>query len=247
MNLKVIGSGSSGNSYLLVADNGDILMIECGINAALIKQALDFNVNKVVGCLLTHEDGDHSKSVQQVMSWGIDLYATAGTWTRLNAGYSSRAKVIKAGFQFKLGPFTVVPFDVKHDVVEPVGFLIHHPECGKMVFITDTTYVPQTFRGLNNIIVEANFCEEIINEKMGWKSEKRFLRDRIIQSHFSLQNCKDFLKANDLSQVHNIVLIHLSNTNSDAKRFQREVSDLTGKTVTVASSGLTIPFNVTPY
>jgi len=55
------------------------------------------------------------------------------------------------------------------------------------------------------------------------------------------------LSANDLSQVNNIVLIHLSDSNSDEIQFQNEVSELTGKNVTVASNGMTINFNKTPF
>ncbi len=60
------------------------------------------------------------------------------------------------------------------------------------------------------------------------------LKNRIIQSHFSLENVKKFLQANDLSQVREIWLIHLSDDNSDADRFKREIQELTGKPVYVA-------------
>jgi uncharacterized surface protein with fasciclin (FAS1) repeats len=63
----------------------------------------------------------------------------------------------------------------------------------------------------------------------------------------SLDTCKRTLKANDLSQVNNIVLIHLSDGNSDAARFKREVQEVTGKTVWIADAGMEIPFNRTPF
>jgi hypothetical protein len=46
--------------------------------------------------------------------------------------------------------------------------------------------------------------------------------------------------------VNNIVIIHLSNTNSDADRFKKEISDLTGKTITIADAGMTIQFDKFP-
>lgn len=245
MNLKVISSGSIGNCYVLESAS-ETLLIECGIPFSEIKKGIDFDFNKLKGAIVSHSHNDHSKSMPELVRYGVKVYASEATHKEVGTIISHNATIIEPLQKFTVGSFTILPFEVKHDV-PTFGFLLYHIECGKVCFATDTYFIPQTFRGLNNIIVEANFCEEIINEKMGWKSEKRFLRDRIIQSHFSLQNCKDFLKANDLSQVHNIVLIHLSDTNSDAKRFQREVSDLTGKTVTVAKGGLTIPFNIHPY
>ncbi len=65
--------------------------------------------------------------------------------------------------------------------------------------------------------------------------------------HFSLENCKDMLKANDLRQVNNIVLIHLSDSNSDEKQFHKEVLELTNKNVHVASNGMVIDFKKTPF
>jgi hypothetical protein len=47
--------------------------------------------------------------------------------------------------------------------------------------------------------------------------------------------------------VNNIVLIHLSDSNSDARRFKNEISELTGKNVSIAESGITIDIGITPY
>ena len=54
------------------------------------------------------------------------------------------------------------------------------------------------------------------------------------------------LSANDLSKVNNIVLIHLSDSNSNEKQFVKEVYELTGKNVCAAYNGMEIPFNKTP-
>jgi hypothetical protein len=100
---------------------------------------------------------------------------------------------------------------------------------------------------LNNIIIEANYSKEIIDQKFGSESNKEFLRNRVLKSHFSLANCKDMLSANNLSQVNNIVLIHLSDSNSNEKQFVKEVYELTGKNVTAAINGMQINFNKTPF
>ena len=126
-------------------------------------------------------------------------------------------------------------------------FLIEHPDCGKVLFLTDTYYCKYTFPRLNNIIIEANYSKEIIDKKFGPDSDKEFLRNRILQSHFSLANCKDMLKANDLRQVNNIVLIHLSDSNSDEKQFVKEITQLTYKNVCAAVNGMEIDFKKTPF
>ncbi len=60
------------------------------------------------------------------------------------------------------------------------------------------------------------------------------LKNRLLKSHFSLENVKEFLKANDLGKVQEIWLLHMSNGNSDSERFKREVQELTGRMVFVA-------------
>jgi phosphoribosyl 1,2-cyclic phosphodiesterase len=246
MKLKVISTGSIGNAYILENEN-EALLIECGVNIMDIKKALNFDFSKVVGCLVSHEHQDHAKSFDEVMGLGITTYTGAKTTQFLNPDNFHRSLTIASKEIIKIGSFKVMAFDVKHDAVEPLGFLIEHPECGKVLFLTDTNYCEYTFKGLNNIIIEANFSKEIIDRKFGSDSGKEFLRNRILKSHFSLENCKDMLAANDLSKVNNIVLIHLSDSNSNAKQFQQEVSNLTGKNVTVAVKGLEIKFNKTPF
>ncbi|WP_417444607.1 hypothetical protein [Joostella sp.] len=153
---------------------------------------------------------------------------------------------IQSGTSFSAGSFKIMPFDVKHDV-PTVGFFINHPECGNTLFLTDTFYCPYTFKGLNNIIVESNFSREIIDRKVKAGASPEFLRNRILKSHLSLEYCKELLQANDLSKVNNICLIHLSDSNSNEKQFQKEVAELTGKNVSVANNGMEIEFNKEPF
>jgi len=56
MVLSVINSNSKGNGYILENDN-EALLIECGCRLLDVKKALDFNISKVVGCLISHEHG----------------------------------------------------------------------------------------------------------------------------------------------------------------------------------------------
>ncbi|MCJ8153206.1 MBL fold metallo-hydrolase [Chryseobacterium sp. SSA4.19] len=245
MKLKVIGSGSKGNAYLLENEE-EALLIECGVNIMEIKKAVDFKVNKITACLITHEHGDHAQSILEVIKAGINVYATSGTFQNSAAktANSARMKVIPQKGQFKVGNFNLISFPTIHDVAEPCGFLINHKDCGTVLFLTDTVYCPYTFKGLNNIIIEANYDADIINEKLG---DKKFLRDRVYNSHMSIETCMDFLLANDLSQVNNIVLIHLSDSNSHEINFAKKVSGITGKEVHTANGGMIININKTPF
>lgn len=246
MKLTTIGSGSKGNCYLLEASTGEILMIECGVHIKQIKQALDFDYRKVVGCIVTHSHLDHSKSIHEVLGLGINVWASEATHEARGTTMNHRSSFLNNLDSTRLSEFRIKAFDVQHDV-PTFGFLINHPECGNTLFLTDTFYCKYTFQDLNNIIIEANFSREIIDRKMQNGHAPKFLRDRILKSHLSLEYCKELLQANDLSQVNRVHLIHLSDSNSNEVQFQREIAELTGKNVTVASNGMCIEFNKEPF
>lgn len=246
MQLTIINSNSTGNAYLLSSDK-EALLIECGVNWEKIKQAIGYQISKIVACVVSHEHKDHCKSVGLVLGAGINVWATAATHIAMGTDKHHRAKAVSPGYEFKLGSFTIKAFEVKHDAADPVGYLISHPECGTVLFLTDSYYCEYNFEGLNNVIIEANYCQAILDKRVADGMNPKFLRDRVITSHMSLSTCKQTLQAYDLSQVNNIVLIHLSDGNSDAVRFKREVEEVTGKTVHVADAGMKISFNKQPF
>lgn len=83
-------------------------------------------------------------------------------------------------------------------------------------------------------MIECNHSYDILNSNVESGVLDSGLKNRLIKSHFSLENVKEFLKANDLSQVQEIWLIHLSDGNSNAEQFKREIQELTGKVVYIA-------------
>nr|DAP88020.1 MAG TPA: Metallo-beta-lactamase superfamily [Caudoviricetes sp.] len=57
MFMRCCGSGSSGNSYALIADNGEILAIEAGCKFLDFEKMIDWKISNVVGCIVSHEHG----------------------------------------------------------------------------------------------------------------------------------------------------------------------------------------------
>lgn len=244
MKLQILGSSSSGNSYILTDNNGISLGIECGVNFNEIKKALDFDLSRFA-IIQSHSHGDHSKSTKDALINGVNVFSSNECFKELGIK-SHRAREVQAGkrfFPLGVDSYHVIPFDLVHDV-RCFGFLINHSEMGTTVFITDTMYVPNTFKGLNNVIIEANYSREILDNKL---SGMKFLQDRIKKSHLSLENAIKALEANDLTQVNNILLIHLSDSNSCSETFKSEVYKATGKNVIIADAGMEIEFNKTPF
>lgn len=246
MTLTVLGSSSSGNCYLLQSSaTGEVLILEAGIPISKVKKALDFNLSKVVACLITHEHGDHAKHARKLHDCLIPIVCTSGTAAAI--GLQDSHWCPTSGHALRFGDFRVMAFPVRHDAKEPCGFLIHHPECGTVLFATDTYYLPNTFAGLNNILLECNYRLDILDANIRAGIVHPRVRDRIIRSHMSYHTCAETLAANDLSQVNNIVLVHLSSDNSHADDFRNGIAAITEHNVTIATRGLTMDFNKTPY
>ncbi len=233
MTLKVLGSESSGNCYLLESFF-EILIIEAGISFHEVKKALNYDLRKVTACLITHSHGDHCKYAADYIKAGIDIYTSAETIQA--AGLSGhRVHPIQANTMIKIGEFKIIPFPVPHGV-PTLGFLISHPFSGSILFVTDAACIPNKFNNLSHILIEANYQEDILTS------------DRAVGNHMSLYTCLEFLKANDLRQVHNIVLLHLSHTNSDAKLFKKTVQTIApNTTVWVADKNLEVYLSKHPF
>jgi len=231
LEVRALASSSAGNAYL-IQDGRSPLLLDCGLSIRELKQATGYRLTGLAGCLITHEHMDHAKAAPDLMRAGINCYMSAGTAEALGLN-GHRVRAVKALEQFTLGAWTVLPFDTIHDAAEPLGFLLAAGE-EKVLYLTDTAYCKYRFRGLTRILIECNHSWDILQANVESGAVPAEMKKRIIRSHMSLDTVKDFFRANDLSQVRDIHLIHLSDGNSDAERFKREIQALTGKPVYVA-------------
>jgi phosphoribosyl 1,2-cyclic phosphodiesterase len=228
--IKTFASGSSGNLYK-ITDGETILMIETGLTIKKIKEAFDFKLSDVSGCLISHEHSDHSKGIKGMIKAGINCYMSEGTKEALNVS-GHRVKSVKSKELFEIGTFKILPFDTQHDCSEPYGFLIQSGD-EKLLFATDTFYLKYKFSGLNYIMIECNYSKKILEESIKSGLTPAALKNRITKSHFELENVKEFFRQNDLSNVKEIHLLHISSNNGHDEFFKNEIQEFTGKPVCV--------------
>lgn len=233
MTLKVLGSESSGNCYLLESFF-EILIIEAGISFHEVKKALNYDLRKVTACFITHSHGDHCKYAADYMKAGIDIY-TSNETIQATGLSGHRVHPIQADSMIRIGEFKIMPFPVPHGV-PTLGFLINHPYSGSILFVTDAACIPNKFNSLSHILIEANYQDDILTS------------DRPVGKHMSLATCLEFLQANDMRQVRNIILLHLSSANSDAKLFKKSVQTIApNSSVWVADKGLEVYLSKYPF
>lgn len=248
MELLVIGTGSSGNAYLLQAGNSAILL-DAGLPIRQIVRAVP-DWRRVAGCLITHEHGDHAKSAKAVAGMGIKTYMSEGTAKAIREdGCLTQFNTVQMLSAFKVGGFTVLPFETQHDAAEPCGYLVRYEPTGETaLYATDTYYLRQTYPGVHYWIVECNYVDELMDAQQEDGELSPALRGRLKKSHMSLRRLLDALQANDLRKTRAIVLVHLSSERSDEHAMVQAVKEVTGiEEVTAATAGISIPLELNPF
>lgn len=246
MILKVISSSSRGNGYILQCNN-ETLLIECGVPFKQIQKSLDYDLSRVAGAIGTHSHLDHMGYAKDFMNAGIDVFASKETFSTLNLT-GHRTQVVDPLKQFNIKGFKILPFESMHDCLGSLGYLIQEGATKlKLLFLTDSFYCKYKFRCVHLLMIECNYIKETLDQNIADGRIPEAMKPRLLQSHFSLENVKKFLKANDLSQCRKIVLLHLSDANSHAKRMVSEIEQLTGIETVVAEKGLELELELYPY
>jgi phosphoribosyl 1,2-cyclic phosphodiesterase len=224
--LHSLASSSSGNLYT-VTDGRTSLLLECGLPFDRIKYLLSYRLHECAACLLTHSHKDHAMSARKLVDVGIPIWCSGDTARAL--GIEAEAERAVPRQELSIGTFRVVPFAAVHDV-PCLGYLIYSTVAReKLLFCTDTQYMPDKAPGLTEIAVECNHSRELLMNGHLPDSEKR----RIMQTHMSIETFLGFLQANDLSKVQAIYLLHMSDARGDAEGFKRQVQEQTGIITTV--------------
>ena len=177
-----IGSGSSGNSYIIMA-GGSVILLDAGLTAKRIMGALehlDIEPEEVDAVLVTHEHTDHVKSVRAISRKCCNavFYASRGTVAGTeNFKYvpEERLRIIRAGDSMLLKPLRQVPddrkdiiistFPLSHDAREPIGFTVKYGS-DKLAVVTDTgTVTEEIFEAVsdaNKLVFESNHDEHLL-------------------------------------------------------------------------------------
>lgn len=232
MDIQSIASGSTGNCYV-ISDGKTSLMIEAGIPVAEMQKAIGFRLTGCGGCLVSHSHGDHAKFAAALAKKSVDIYASAGTISACELT-GHRIHTVKALNRFSVGTFVCLPFDVKHDAPEPLGFLIKSRVTGEqLLYFTDTPLLNYKFPGVNIMMAECNYDRDTLMAAVHCGSTPIEAVGRICESHMGLDALLIVLAANDLTQLRQVYLIHLSNRHANAQTIKKAVQAATGAEVII--------------
>lgn len=223
MNITVHHSGSSGNLY-----QADDLLIESGLPVKQIKKNLEYKLSRISACLISHSHRDHACATKDIMKFGVDCYCSQDTAKELGLS-GHRLHILEVGKQIKVGGWAIKPFDLIHDV-PCLGFILAKGE-EKIMYANDTSYIPYRFRGLTHVMLGVNYDTEILVNNITCGYINAEAGKRVLKNHMSLDTAKGFFRANDMSKVEEIYLLHLSDGNSNAEKFRSEIQGITGRPV----------------
>lgn len=128
------------------------------------------------------------------------------------------------------------------------GFLIQNNETKeKLLYATDTYYIKYKFKSLNYLLIECNYISEIVKENMRNNTINKSRYTRLLESHLSLENLINFLKANDLSNTKKIVICHLSDQNSNEQQMLESIYNVTKIETIAARPNMDIQLELYPF
>ena len=238
MKFLSIGSGSSGNCYLLRSGETGIL-IDVGVNIRTFKKHLkDYGIsleNDIQAVFITHDHADHIKAVGNLATeYAKPIYATELVHKGIARNHSvtakvpvERMKIISKGEPVEIGPFRITPFDVPHDSRDCVGYAVD-VEGMRFCLITDaghvTTTIQENVNQANYLVLEAN--HDPIMLKNGPYAP--FLKDRISSDigHLSNEEAGHLLAEHATPQLQHVWLCHLSEENNHPELAKKTIETI---------------------
>ncbi len=229
MKVYVLGSGSKGNSTLIVDDNKKIL-IDVGFSYPKMKLLLsNYNVtpNDIDAILITHDHNDHICGLSQfVRKHNIKVYANELLSKELLKVINENDMVIVDN-NFNIDSLSIESFKTSHDAVGSVGYIISD-STKSMVYVTDTGYInSRNLKKLENkdlYIFESNHDIKMLMEgPYPYVLKQRVLSDK---GHLSNELSGTYLKNLIGNKTKKIVLAHLSETNNTPDIAYKTVSEI---------------------
>ena len=216
MKVKVLASGSKGNSTLIKTNNINLL-IDIGVNYQYLVSELEkvnLSPKELDGVLITHTHNDHIKGLSSlVKKTNIKVYVLEEMVNELRKKIpTDNIFIYQEPLEFEDLKINLIR--ISHDV-EGTGFIIEHNN-HSLVYITDTGYINKKYfplmKNKNTYIIESNHDEEMLMEG----PYPYILKQRVIsdKGHLSNKTTAEYLLEIVGENTKNIVLAHISEKNN---------------------------------
>jgi len=225
MRFCILGSGSSGNSALIVTE-GSRVLVDAGFSArrlgALLTAAGE-SIERIDAVFVTHEHTDHSSGIESLKKFPhLKFFANSATARAVQKGltWSPHWKIFTTGSSFHHRDLEVESFAIPHDAQDPVGFRFTSGLDGDLfsprrtlAWVTDLGHAPQSVRDRiresDVVVVEANHCPRMLESdpRRSWTLKRR-IGGR--HGHLSNERMSELLSSVASPRWRRIYLAHLS-------------------------------------
>jgi phosphoribosyl 1,2-cyclic phosphodiesterase len=243
LGVTALGSGSSGNSFVIHSAGGNIL-IDAGFSRKeLIRRMKEVNVEpeSIRAVLLSHEHDDHVKGCRVFCDqFQIPLCASFETLKYLQRkDTEGKGKFLRLpknirqfqpGSKFEICGMTILPFTVQHDAIDPVGFVISGKNTS-IGFASDLGAVNALAKirlsGCDILILESNYDLDMLR-----RSDRQIhLKKRIAGPHGHLNNLDAVAALDELltERTKVLMLVHASSECNDYSLVRSLAQEQLGK------------------
>ncbi len=213
----ILGSGSKGNSTLLIG-NKTKLLIDVGFSYPhMVKLLNEFGVLPVdiEAVLVTHTHKDHVLGLSSfVKKNNVRVYSNNKMKEEIEK-IVKEDNIIFNDDEYSIGEFTISPFYTSHDAKGSVGFIINDDK-ESLVYVTDTGYlntkILEKIKNKNYYIMESNHdINMLMTGPYPYILKQRVVSDK---GHLSNIQAGNYLKEIIGDDTKMIILAHLSETNN---------------------------------
>ena len=222
MKVKVLSSGSKGNSTVIITDKVKVLL-DIGTSCAYVEKTLsniDIDPKEITHILITHDHIDHIKGLKVFLKkYRPVVHVT---------------EKLKQLFQDTIGDYNYEVFDdgmciiedliintikTSHDAIDSVGYIIKQGK-SSLVYITDTGYINNRYydKLSNNTvyILESNHDVKMLREG----PYPYYLQQRVIsdKGHLSNKQASSYLCKFIGKNTKKIVFAHISEHNNTEEK-----------------------------
>lgn len=228
MKIKVLSSGSKGNSTLVMTDNVRLL-IDVGMNYQYIEKELTtvgispFDITHI---LITHTHSDHVKGLKTFLK---------KTGIHVSIPYDMQEEMLEVvsgdlinyiDDENVFSDLNVSLIHTSHDTNSSVGFIMSD-EKSSLVYVTDTGYINRKYlKKIGNksvYIMESNHDEEMLMQG----PYPYYLKQRVISDsgHLSNKTASKYLSTAIGEKTKYIILAHLSEKNNTEELARETLMD----------------------
>jgi phosphoribosyl 1,2-cyclic phosphodiesterase len=260
MRFCILGSGSSGNSALIVTE-GTRILLDAGFSARRLGSllaAVGESIERVDAVFVTHEHSDHSSGIESLKKYPhLKFFANAPTARAIQKmlSWSPQWSIFATGSKFQFRDLDIESFSIPHDAHDPVGFRFTSGLDGDLFFprrtlawVTDLGHAPQNvrerIRESDVVVIEANHCPRMLeaDPKRSWTLKRR-IGGR--HGHLSNERMSELLTSVASPRWRKVYLAHLSrdcNSRDAVEGALREVRSVISCEFSIVGHGEGTPF-----